>query len=113
MPIGMRFRASAGRRFSQSGLGTTPNMAPPSSLIGPAWIACTVHAPMLRVRTCGVLMVNDRSLSPTLVLHPTHPMSAGAPTGGRGDDDPGAAWRPAARDRPSACTRGRARHPEV
>src|SRR5215218_4595733 len=35
-PSSMRLSASAGARFSQSGLGTVPNIAPPSSRIVPS-----------------------------------------------------------------------------
>src|SRR5436190_1851816 len=38
---GMRLRSSAGNRFSHSGRGTTPNMAPPSRAMVPSRTSCS------------------------------------------------------------------------
>src|SRR5579862_4306226 len=43
----MRFLSSAGMTFSQTGLGTMPNMAPPSSLNVPSLTACSSKSPSL------------------------------------------------------------------
>src|SRR5579885_3130048 len=41
----MRFRSSGGDFFSQSGFGTTPNIAPPSSRNSPPLRNCTSSSP--------------------------------------------------------------------
>src|ERR1043166_1832173 len=66
----MRLRSSAGMRFCPSGLGTTPNMAPPSRRWRPASRAWQVRRPtwkvvwvirQLRTADCGLRIGNERS----------------------------------------------------
>jgi hypothetical protein len=49
----MRFLVSGGMRFSHSGFGTTPNMAPPSSCWTPASMAWMRIRPTCVVRLSG------------------------------------------------------------
>jgi len=53
MRMRIRFRSSAGATRSQRTFGTTPNIAPPSSFCPPAWIACTLHFPTIRLSISG------------------------------------------------------------
>src|ERR1039458_5811972 len=49
-PSRIRLRSSAGARFSHSGLGTTPNMAPPSSLKNPSLSEMSSKSPSTMAR---------------------------------------------------------------
>src|SRR5690349_17425803 len=63
---GMRLRSSAGMTFSQTGLGTMPNIAPPSSLNVPSLTAWSSKSPSLCMIASVVLRVSPlyRQLAP-------------------------------------------------